>query len=236
MHYPLVSVILPVYNGAAYVAEAIDSVLAQSYRPYELIVVDDGSSDDSTAIAEKYDGVTLLCQSNQGVAAARNTGLAASQGEFFAFLDQDDRWTPDKLRIQMHYLLDHPHIQYVIAKQRIFLEPGTEAPGWLKKDILRKAQAGFLPGTLVARRDVFDHIGRFDPTYQVTSDADWFFRAKDAGIPMAALDEVLLLKRIHGANESYRAKRSNAELLQIARNSMKRKRSNPVSGRTAHES
>jgi glycosyltransferase involved in cell wall biosynthesis len=218
---PLVSCIIPVYNGERYLAEAIESVRAQTYRPIEVIVVDDGSTDGSADIAQSYDDARYIYQPNQGVAVSRNTGIAAAQGDYVAFLDQDDRWTPDKLSVQMGYLLEHSHVDYVLARQRMFLEAGGTLPSWVRPGLLEGEPLGFL-GTLVARKTVFERIGNFDPAYQVTTDADWFFRAKDAGISMTYLDEVLLHKRIHSDNESRRARLNNVELLRIARVSIKR--------------
>ncbi len=108
---PLVSVIIPVYNGERYLAEAIGSVLAQTYTPFELIIIDDGSSDNSSGIARSFKEVRYYHQSNQGVAAARNAGISFAHGGFIAFLDQDDIWMHDKLSVQMDYLLQHPEVR-----------------------------------------------------------------------------------------------------------------------------
>ena len=97
----LVSVIIPVYNGENYLSQAIDSVIDQTYSPIELIIVDDGSTDKSKEIASSYSQVNYVYQENQGVAIARNTGIFKSQGEYIAFLDQDDIWTANKLKLQV---------------------------------------------------------------------------------------------------------------------------------------
>src|SRR5688500_924354 len=112
---PLVSVIIPVYNGARFLRAALESVFAQTYRPIEVIVVDDGSADDSGVIAQSFPEVRYIRQENQGVAAARNNAIEAARGEFFAFLDQDDLWTPEKLRLQIEHLLDHPEVGYTLT-------------------------------------------------------------------------------------------------------------------------
>ncbi|MFM6154726.1 MAG: glycosyltransferase family 2 protein, partial [Sphaerospermopsis kisseleviana] len=133
---PLVSVIIPVYNGDRHLAQAIESVLNQTYQPFEVIVVDDGSTDNSANVACSYKEVHYLYQPNQGVAVARNTGISQARGEFIAFLDQDDLWTPDKLTVQVDYLLKHENIGYTLSKMRVFLEPGTDKPSWLKQEYL----------------------------------------------------------------------------------------------------
>src|SRR6185503_10895386 len=125
---PLVSVIIPVYNGARYLRAALESVFAQTYRPFEVIVVDDGSIDDSGVIAQSFPDVSYMRQENQGVAAARNHGIEAARGDFFAFLDQDDLWTPEKLKLQIEYLLNHQDLGYTLTQQQYFLEPGTTLP------------------------------------------------------------------------------------------------------------
>src|SRR4026207_773633 len=122
---PLVSVIVPVYNGRRYLRAALESVFAQTYRPIEVIVVDDGSVDDSGTIAQSFPEVRYMHQTNQGVAAARNNGIDAAQGEFFALLDQDDLWATDKLKVQVDYFLNHPDVGYTLTQQKFFLEPGA---------------------------------------------------------------------------------------------------------------
>src|SRR6187549_3720033 len=109
---PLVSIIVPVYNGERYLRAALESIFAQTYRPLEVIVVDDGSVDDSGVIAQSFPEVRYIRQENQGVAAARNHGIETARGEFYAFLDQDDLWTPEKLTVQISYLLNDPDLGY----------------------------------------------------------------------------------------------------------------------------
>lgn len=219
-----VSVIIPVYNGDKYLSEAIGSVLAQTYRPIELIIVDDGSTDNSAQIAQSYKGIRYIYQHNKGVTEARNVGILSSQGDFIAFLDQDDLWTTNKLSVQIAYLHKYPEVGYVLAGQKFFLEPGAIAPPWLKKELLLHDQIGYLPGTFVVRRRVFNRIGLFDPTYKIGSDTDWLARAKDLKVPMAILPEVLLIRRIHHSNQSAQTDIIHAELTKILKASIDRRR------------
>jgi glycosyltransferase involved in cell wall biosynthesis len=221
----LVSVIIPVYNGARYLREALESVFAQTYRPFEVIVVDDGSSDDSGKIAQSFPDVRYIHQANQGVAAARNNGIEAARGEFLAFIDQDDLWTPEKLKLQIACLLNNPDLGYTLTQQRFFLDPGAALPGWFRKELLNLVHTGWVLGTLVVRRAVFDTVGNFATGYTAASDGDWFFRAKAAGISMEVVPELLLLKRIHGANESAHAKEVLSELRKVVKSSLDRQRS-----------
>jgi len=222
---PLVSVIIPVYNGARYLRAALESVFAQTYRGFEVIVVDDGSVDESGVIAQSFSQVRYMHQTNQGVAAARNHALDAARGEFFAFLDQDDLWTPDKLKLQVGYLLNHPGIGYTLTQQKFFLDPGATLPPWFRKELFDSVHTGWVLGTLVVRRTTFEQVGNFATGYSAANDSDWFFRAKAAEIPMAIIPELLLLKRIHEANDSGRAKEILSELLKVVRSSLDRQRS-----------
>ena len=221
----LVSVIIPVFNGARYLRAALESVFAQTYRPFEVIVVDDGSADDSGVIAQSFPDVRYIQQANQGVAAARNNGIEAARGEFFAFLDQDDLWKPEKLELQIDYLQRHPEIGYTLTQQQFFLEPGATLPPWFRKDLLSAVHTGWVLGTLVVRRSTFEQVGNFATGYSAANDSDWFFRAKAAEIPMAVVPELLLLKRIHEANDSARAKEILSELLRVVKTSLDRQRS-----------
>ena len=223
--HPLVSVIIPVYNGGRYLRAALESVFAQTYRPFEVIVVDDGSVDDSGDIAQSLPGVRYMRQANQGVAAARNHGIESARGEFLAFLDQDDLWTPEKLKLQIEYLLSNPDLGYTLTHQQFFLEPGATLPAWFRKELLSTVHTGWVLGTLVVRRRTFEQVGNFATGYAAANDSDWFFRAKAAGIPMAVVPELLLLKRIHDSNESGRAKEILSELLKVVKSSLDRQRS-----------
>jgi glycosyltransferase involved in cell wall biosynthesis len=223
--HPLVSVIIPVYNGARFLRAALESVFAQTYRPIDVIVVDDGSVDDSGIIAQGFPEVRYFRQTNQGVAAARNHGIEAARGEFFAFLDQDDLWTTEKLEVQLRYLQSHPDLGYTLTHQQYFLEPGAALPAWFRKDLLSSVHTGWVLGTLVVRRAIFEQVGNFATGYSAANDSDWFFRAKAAGIPMAVVPELLLRKRIHEANDSGRAKEVLSELLKVVKTSLDRQRS-----------
>lgn len=224
----LVSVIIPVHNGELYLAETLDSVLAQTYRPLEIIIINDGSTDGSADIIQSYkeqqSEIVSIDQPCQGVGNARNAGLAVACGTFIAFLDQDDTWDHNKLQIQMAYLHNNPHIAGCVAQETMFVQPGVQVPDWVRQEWLAKPHTGYLLGTLVIRRGVFDRVGSFNPAYVVAGDADWFARAKDLGEQIAILPDILLYKRVHSTNESQRARLSHRELLEIFRSSVQRQR------------
>lgn len=225
---PTVSVIMAVYNGEAFLAEALASVLGQAEVDYEVLVVDDGSSDGTRHIAERFSqkhrSFRVLHQANAGVTIARNHGVAEARGEFLAFLDQDDRWCPGALATHLRAFRAEPALACTVSHQRCFLEPGASCPDWFRLQPLGKPLPAYLPGGMVVRRSAFDELGGFDPQYPVSSDADWFARARDAGLVMRLLPEVTLERRIHRANQSSQAELIHRELFRLLRASIERKR------------
>jgi glycosyltransferase involved in cell wall biosynthesis len=219
-----VSVIVPVYNREDYLGEALRSALGQDYRPFEIVVVDDGSNDATAAVARSFPEVVYVYQPNQGVAAARNSGIGASRGDFIAFLDSDDTWPAQKLSRQIGYHLRHEHIGYSVTHFQNVLEPGFERPAWLRPELLQGDHPGLGTGTLVARRAVFQRVGLFNPLYRIGEDADWLFRAKDAAVPMAIIPEVLLFRRVHRDNLSGQTALVAANLLRTVKDSFQRRR------------
>jgi glycosyltransferase involved in cell wall biosynthesis len=207
---PLVSVVIPAFNAGRYLGEAIESVLAQTYAAVETIVVDDGSSDGTAAIARSYAGVELIAQENGGPAAARNRGFAASRGEVVAFHDADDLMTPDKLAVQVGELLASPAIGCVLAEQELLIEEGAELPFWAEGSNVPTVmpakpeeladEPDVHPMTMVVRREVFERIGGFDEEMRAAEDFDWMLRAAEDGVEFARLPRVLLKRRVHPAS------------------------------------
>lgn len=234
-----ISVIVPVYNGARFLAAALESVGAQDYRPDEVIVVDDGSTDDTIAVANRYGGVRYLRQPNQGAGAARNAGAAAATGELLAFLDADDRWLPEKLAYQVRYLEQHPEMDAVVTHQRLAIAPGVERPGWVPPEWLERPQVGLVPSALMIRRAAFETVGGFDTRYRTGEDTEWFARAKDAGVAVAILPEVLIERYVHPESLTAQARDVPQALLRIVRDSLQRQQARsaplPISARHVHE-
>jgi glycosyltransferase involved in cell wall biosynthesis len=221
---PLVSVIIAVKNGEKYLQAAIESVRRNDYQAREIIVVDGGSKDDSRLIAKSFDEITLIDQEGNGLCDAWNVGVRAANGSLVAFLDSDDLWSSNKLRLQVRYMQEHPEIQYCVGRVKFFLELGCAIPPGFRSKLLEGDHVGRIPGTLLARRSLFDSIGTFDTSFIIAGDVDWFARAKDHQIPMAILDEVLLYKRVHTRNLSSNARLNSEELLGVFRISVDRQR------------
>lgn len=223
-NHPKVSVVMPVYNAERFLEDAIGSVLQQNYSPLQLIVVDDGSTDGTGGIARRFEETCYLRQENAGPSAARNKGIAAADGAILAFLDSDDRWTPDKLACQVGHMMQHPEHLFTIAKFRYFLEPGCPIPSSFKPELLERELVGRIPSTLVARRAAFETVGEFDTSLRTGEDVDWFARAKDLEVPMAVIPKVLLHKRVHDQNASADAAANTPLLMKVLQQSIRRQK------------
>ena len=220
---PLISVIVPVYNAEKYVAEAVASIRRQNYAPLEIIAIDDGSTDASVAIIETLgDDIEILRQENAGPGIARNKGLAKARGEFIAFLDADDLWVDDKLLHQCAYLLAHPDIEVVAGREKYFGDDGE----WAKKLRLAedKTALSFKLGATLIRRSAFERIGNFDETLTISDDFEWFMRARDLGLPMRVLDEIVLYYRVHSESLTQTGRVQDFMLPQMIKKSLDRRR------------
>jgi len=224
MNAPLASVVMIVRNGELFFRQAIESVLAQDYPAYEILVVDGQSTDGTADIARAYPQIRYVVQTDSGTANAYNLGIAKAHGEFIAFLSYDDLWTPNKLSAQIGYLLEHPEIQYVVAHCKFFLEPEYPFPLTLRPMILERALPLRIMETLLARKQVFAQVGLLDPQLSPADDVDWFMRAHDLGVPMAVLEQTLLYKRLHDMNTSLNAPDGRQLIFRVLQRSASRKR------------
>ena len=182
---PLVSVIIPTYRRSAFLRRAIESALAQTYSPVEVIVVEDGSH-EARDVASSFGGrVTYLWQENQGAAVARNTAAAAAKGSWLALLDDDDSWVPDKLERQFELVRAFPSLGFVHANYYWFrnglgeprpTEPVHSVPsGWVTQQlVLDRFSIG--TSTVLVRTDLFREVGGFNPTYRLVQDYDLWIR------------------------------------------------------------
>jgi len=221
---PLVSVIIPVHNGAPFLREALESVFAQTHRPLEVIVADDASTDDSASIAESFPGVDCLRLPKVGVSAARNRAVERSTGDWLAFLDADDRWFPSKLGTQLSAGEADPAAGLVLARQTFRFE--CDPPGWFRGPTDGSPATGFEPSAWLVRRDVFEIVGPFDEGRSLGEDTDWFARAIDAGVRYIVPEPILLERRIHPWNATSRIEDPRGHVLGLLRGSLRRKAAN----------
>ncbi len=222
---PLVSVIIPVYNCEDYLAEAIESVLAQSYQPLDVNVVDDGSTDRSAVVARGFASpVRYYFQPNGGIGAARNRGTELARGSFFAFLDADDRWVEDKLERQMAAFEADPALDIVFGHVRQFHSP--ELPEGLKERtrIPADLMPGCCPSAMVVRRDAFFRVGPFETHWRVGEFMNWYVRAIEAGLRVMMLSDQVVWRRVHLTNHGIHQRKAITEWVQILKASLDRRR------------
>ncbi len=222
---PLISVTIPVYNTERYLAEAVESVLAQTYRPLEVIVIDDGSTDSSAAIIKSFAPlVTYLYQPNAGSSAARNRGASISKGEYLAFLDADDLWVEGKLEMQMRAFQQNPQIEAVFCHVRQFYSPDLSAELRAKIVCHPYPMPGFLTGMMLIRKEALHRYGEFESQWDIGEDLSWMARAQDMGIKKILLPETLVLRRLHETNQGIRFKDHRNQLTHILKASLDRRR------------
>jgi len=206
MKPPLISCIVPVFNGERYLGETLDSILAQTYRPLEIIVIDDGSTDGTRAVANRYgSSIRYLCQANAGEAAARDHGLKVAQGELIAFLDADDLWHPQKLTLQSARLCERPEIDLCFTHFRNFWVPElAEEEHRFQTHPLSRLQSGWSISTLLAHRTTFEKFGNFGDTDcgLRTESMIWYLRVAERRGVIEVLPEVLMYRRLHASNVS----------------------------------
>jgi len=222
-----ISVIIPVFNTEKYLAEAIESVLSQTLKPSEIIVVDDGSTDGSADIARKFlPAIRLIQQPNSGIASARNTGIKASTGDYLAFLDADDLWNHKKLELQVEFLKNHPETDMVFGNVQQFVSPELPESFQNKIRLIESAMSGIVAGTMILKKETFLQVGLFNEKLQIGEFIDWFSRAKDLGLKYHTLDEVLLKRRIHENNTGIVKKDKMLDYTNVLREAIARKRQN----------
>lgn len=229
MKGPLASVVIPVHNGERFLSQALQSVLNQDYEPVEVIVVDDGSTDRSALIARSFEGLVYVHQPNRGPAAARNAGIARARGEFVAFLDHDDVMPPAALSVRIGHLLEHPNVGCTLGNMEAFFEPGSPRPRWLPANEA-SSPVPVSCSSLVARRSAIERVGGFDETFEFGEDQDWLIRAREAGVEIAVLPEVVLRRRIHDANMSHDNRESSRWILRSIKGHRDRIRNRPDPG------
>ncbi|MGR3294293.1 MAG: glycosyltransferase family 2 protein [Candidatus Scalindua sp.] len=201
-----ISVVIPLYNAEKYIGDTLESVLAQTYNVFEIIVVNDGSTDSSLDVVKKYSDVTVISQENQGEAGARNKGVVLSKGDFIAFMDHDDLWVPDKLKIQMEYFENNPQVGLVYSQYTSFRDgkilrtrPQNGYSGWIFTKLLYKSiiQAS----TVIVKRECLDVVGPYDEAFAFADEYDMFLRVSKK-FQCGFVDKGLTRYRVHDTNSS----------------------------------
>ncbi|PYS98211.1 MAG: glycosyltransferase family 2 protein [Acidobacteria bacterium] len=222
----MISVVIGAFNAEEFIAEAIESVLSQSYKNFEVIVVDDGSTDNTHRVVESFSdrGVVLVTQENNGAAAARNRAIEIAKGDYLAFLDADDVWTEFKLESQLNELAADPSLDAVFGMmQQVFQadwDQATAKPIAPDTDLLK----GITQATMLIKRESFNRIGPFSEERTVGEFVDWLLRAKEEGFNYKLMPDLHLRRRIHNNNLGIRARSEVNDYLRILKSSMDRRR------------
>lgn len=223
----LVSVIIPVYNYERYLAEALESVLNQTHRQLEVIVVDDGSTDRSGEVAKSFAGrgVQYCRQAQAGIGPARNKGVELARGEFLAFLDADDRWPLEKTERQLKAIENDQTVEMVFG-QALQLQNGPEWEAGVSeyKPAVAGMVPGMVPGTMLVKRDAFFRVGLFKGGLKVGEFIDWYSRAVELNVRSVILPELLLWRRIHDSNQGVRERQFVSDYARVLKAKLDRRR------------
>jgi glycosyltransferase involved in cell wall biosynthesis len=227
----LVSVVIPCYNGDRYLAAAIESALGQTYRPIEVIVVDDGSTDRSREVVEAFGRrVQYAYRIHSGIAGARNHGADLARGGFLAFLDADDLWTEDKLQRQMAAFESDATAGIVIGDTDQFVSP--ELPDEVRARFVTGTVAVRLPGAVLIRRAAFDRVGNFSTDLVSAEFMDWIVRANALGVKSVQIPGVVLRRRIHTTNHGILRRDAQGDYLRVVKAALDRRRESAPTPKT----
>lgn len=194
---------MPVFNGERYIREALHSILAQEYSPLEVVVVDDGSTDNvATVLSAEFPSVRYHRQAHAGLSAARNAGIRLASSRWVGFLDADDLWAPGKLKRQTEYLESHTELDAVFGHIRQFYTPEENEKVRQSYRYSQEVLPGLDPDTMLIAAKAIQRVGAFDEKVEMGEFLDWFARAQEAALVYAMLPEVLALRRIHASNMS----------------------------------
>ena len=215
---PLISCIMPTRNGERFIKAALESVLAQAWRPLEIIVIDDGSTDRSAEIAAEFGNpVRVVSHPVANPVLARNHGMQIATGDFFCFLDHDDLYAADKLDLQMAAFTQSPELDVCVGMVQRF----QHAAPTQDKTYLGAPVAGYLTIAMLARRRAFDRVGPLNPPNFHSVSAEWFLRARDKGVSVCLLPQTLVYHREHGSNRSLTyGDRSRGEFLRLIKSKL----------------
>lgn len=222
---PSISVVVPVYNHERYLGDAIASIVRQHPVPDEIVVVDDGSTDGSAAVARGF-GPPVDCISvpRRGVAGALNAGINASSGEFLGFLDADDLWPDGRIELQLAALEADSTLDVVFGHVDEFYSPELDVAERSQRAPLRRAVPGLLITTMLVRRRSFDRVGPFREGPQVGEQMEWLFRARAAGLRTMMQPQTVLHRRVHGRGHRSSESGYRTAYLEVVREALRRRR------------
>lgn len=221
-----ISTIIPAYNAGRYIAAALDSVLSQTRPPDEIIVVDDGSTDETAGVLQAYASqIRMMRQDHGGAARALNLALAAATGDTLAFLDADDLWLPEKLRVQAAALSADDKLEAVFGMVQQFASPDLDAEDVRRYAVPAEPQPGISKTALLIRRRAFDRIGHFGEEYGAADFVDWYARASVLGLVSRMLPDLVVMRRHHPGNMGRKLRaEQQSETLQILKRSLDMRR------------
>lgn len=229
----LVSVIIPVFNGELFLSNALDSVFAQDYRPIEVIVVDDGSTDGTSRIIQMFSNkVRSTYQTNAGPPVARNRGVEMAEGNMIAFLDSDDLWPKNKLEVQLARLTANPTPDIVLGHLQYFSEI-IDSDGKCRMNYWTEPRLIHNLGAALIRKSAFDQVGYFDETLPYSDDWDWFVRAREHGLVIITEPTVTVLSRRHARNLSNQREMGDRYTLRMIKKTLDRRRNRDREGNAA---
>lgn len=196
-----VGVVIPVRDGERYLGEAVESVLAQTHSPSDVVVIDDGSADGTVELAQRFaPRVRCLSQTAAGIGAARNRGVAEVGGDLLAFLDADDTWPAQRLERQLAALSTDPRPDLVFGHMEQFVSPELDAAVRSRFVCPEAPQPAALANTMLVPRPVFERVGPFSTTAVRSEFLEWLLRARELSLRELMLDDVVLRRRLHPSN------------------------------------
>lgn len=223
-----VTIIIPVFNGAAFIREALDSIFSQTHSVSEVIVIDDGSTDQTREIAKVYQSnIQYHYQENSGAPSARNMGITHATGDVIGFLDADDTYQPNKLEIQIARLDRYPSIDIVMGSRKHYRLCSNKNKTAAYEQVTLEDHVPLQLGCGLFRKHVFERIGLFDTSLKYCDDYDWFNRAREQSQSILLHDDVVLHQRIHTGNITRKRDLANRYQLMAFKKSLDRRRRDP---------
>jgi glycosyltransferase involved in cell wall biosynthesis len=224
----VVTAAIPVRNGEAYLAEAIESVLGQSRPCEQVVVVDNGSTDRSAEIARGYGApVDVVFEAREGIGAARNAAMRVARGSHVAFLDADDLWDPAKTALQLAAFEADPELRLAFGHVRQFVSPDLAAEEAAALRVPADPQPGVYIGAMLAARAAIEAVGPWPEDVQVSDGLTFMLRARELGLKQAMLPQTVTLRRVHGDNHSIRNRGERTEFARLLKQSLDRRRGAP---------